>query len=418
MVRWSLFLSSALATVALVVPARAQLTINSTGTLGASSSTAYIEVNGTDANGQPAQRRCEPNAGCNLIGLTSISSGLHYDNSREQLISCNNLPATTGPCTGAGLVKAVLNLRVGQIKITAVPAPGYAGLLLSTSAGEAVRLEFAESAVDAWTYTYAKDFGGKPKFFTMGAGNYKVFADPLPAHCAPVQTNPGMAVSVTEGGQTDLDILFTATECSVLVKRVSNSPGAAGTVISTPSGLSCGAAATSDCTGKFPYDTKLTLTPVPDPGTGYSWQSGYGCIPTNGPCTKTVRFDSKGFVLNFSTASSPADAGYDASTPLDAAAPVDAGTDASTSVDASTTPAEGDAAAPVPSGGGGSGGSNEPKRDDGGLELGTPPPSSGTNGSSDGGCSSTGAVLGDAKPWIAIALPLLALLAIVRRRKR
>ncbi len=69
----------------------------------------------------------------------------------------------------------------------------------------------------------------------MGAGNYKVFADPLPAHCAPVQTNPGMAISVTEGGQTDLDILFTATECSVLVKRVSNSPGATGTVISTPS---------------------------------------------------------------------------------------------------------------------------------------------------------------------------------------
>lgn len=328
----------------------------------AENSTSYIQVSATQ-NGGPVSFRCEPNSACSVAGMTNVSSSLYFDPTRERLVKCNNALQDMGPCSRAdGLLSAELYLRNGRLKLTPTPAADSSGLMLDTTTGSpSVRFEFQESAADFWSAGYAKDLGGNPDFARMPAGTYLVFADALSRHCAPEHANAGVEVTVAEGADTELTLLFSATTCLVEVTRMEGSSGATGSVSSSPAGLTCGPLASDKCVARFAYRTALTLTPQPDPGNAYSWQSGAGCFPVDAPCAQTLSSDKSGYKVSFfaappgADAGMPADGGSDAGVPdggelADAGSEVDAGmnADAGEEGDAGVMPDAGAGSGPNP----------------------------------------------------------------------
>jgi MYXO-CTERM domain-containing protein len=307
----------------------------------ATSSTSYIEVTGRNGDGdQACSARCEPNVvSCSCVGtgVSSISSRLVYDDTREKLVSCNGETVTSegAECSlDSGVLSATTHVRLGKLKLVPKAAPGYSGLLLSTS-GVGVRLEFAESVEDHHGTGFARDFGGRPKFVDVGAGSYRVTSGDLPAHCLPTQNDPALQVTVGEGQEVELDVLFRGTQCLLTVNRSVSEGSAGGTILTTPAGLSCGAG-TSACTGRFDYGTELTITPEPEDSGSYSFRVGDGCVPGNEPCKHTIQSD-RTFNVNFNPPSTEEpDAGVP---PLDAGSEEgDAGTGSMN--DASTEPGD------------------------------------------------------------------------------
>ena len=83
---------------------------------------------------------------------------------------------------------------------------------------------------------------------------------------------------VTLSGNVTIAARFTA--FTVRIQKVGTG---AGVVTSAPAGIVCG----DDCSETYTRGTRLTLTPVPDPGSTFVGWSGAGCSGTK-PCTLTV----------------------------------------------------------------------------------------------------------------------------------
>lgn len=62
------------------------------------------------------------------------------------------------------------------------------------------------------------------------AGVFTVAAGDLSGSCLPTQSNTGVGVTVPEGGQADVTVLFTPTECLARVQRRRESSAYGGTV--------------------------------------------------------------------------------------------------------------------------------------------------------------------------------------------
>lgn len=313
--------------------AQAKLAVWGAGTtVNKENSTSFIEVTHRYNGVNVCTFRCEPNSGCAApAGCTpadGVYSRLIYDETREKLVQCNGEQDVVGPCERAdGILTATTHLRMGRLKIIPKAAPGYSGLSLNTS-GAGVRLQFVESTEDYWNVGYYSGFGVNPQFTARPAGKYKVVASDLSAHCKPIQNDPELSLTIPEGEDVELTILFRATECTLTVNRTLSEGSPGGVVQTTPAGLTCGASLTSPCTGKFAFGTELTLEPDPDGNVGYSFKVGDGCVPYGQPCKHEIRSD-RSFTVNFSN-SPPVvvDGGQDAGTqPEDAGTqPEDAGT--------------------------------------------------------------------------------------------
>lgn len=94
--------------------------------------------------------------------------------------------------------------------------------------------------------------------------------------------SPSQPTSESRYGLTNDQLPLSSSKRPTLQVQIAGA--GAGTVTSSPKGISCG----SDCDQSFPVGTAVTLTATPNPGSEFIGWSGGGCSGT-GPCTTTLQ---------------------------------------------------------------------------------------------------------------------------------
>lgn len=380
--------------------------------------TTWVQVSGLGGNGQPFDSRCEAKTVCQVPeGATGVSSRLVYDNGREKLTKCNGLAPTSdgASCESAGLIKAELQVRLGKLKLIPQKADGISSWAITT-VGAGVTLQFSESSEDTWRKSY-KTTGVNfvPDYSTVPAGSYKIFADDLLKSCKPTQTNDGVTVSVPEGGQSEVTIIFTPTDCTLTVRRSDeDDSGAHGTVTSDPAGLTCDADPNKACVGTFPFGTTVALTPVPSAGYKESWVFAE-CSVSSGTCTKTIQSDRE-FKLSFYEPDAPVDPEPGEPDAGQSAEP-DAGQNTELDASQGAEPEDGSSGTPDASQDGELEGDGAQPEDEANGALDGGEDASDNTADSSGSSENSGCSTSRGQGGSGLGLVLLALFYIVRRRR-
>ncbi|MBK9035920.1 MAG: hypothetical protein IPL61_32500 [Myxococcales bacterium] len=177
-----------------------------------------------------------------------------------------------GGCSGTGTCVVTVNAAVGvvatftlvQYTLTVARAGTGTGTVTSVPAGITCGVDCTEVYTTGTAVTLAASPAAGSTFAGWSGGG-----------C----TGTGTCV-VTLAAATTVTATFTLTQHTLVVAKAGTG---AGTVTSSPAGISCGA----DCTEVYNFGTTVVLTATPAAGSTFAGWSGGGCTGA-GTCTTTI----------------------------------------------------------------------------------------------------------------------------------